>query len=335
MAEIIVREAIAQGLREALEQDESVFLLGEDIGEYDGAYAVTRGFLKDFGPERIRDTPISESGFVGAAVGAALVGLRPIVEIMTINFSMLAMDQIINHAAKFHYMSDGQLTVPMVIRTVTGGGAQLAATHSQSLEGWYASVPGLKVAVPSTPYDALGLLRTSIKDDNPIIFAEHALLYGSRGEVPSEYYEVPFGQAAVRREGADVTIVGYSRMAQIALEAADMLAERGRHAEVIDLRTLRPFDIDTIVSRSRRPTARSLSKRRGVQAVSPARSRARCRRPLSTTWTVRWSASADSTFPRRTPGRSRPRPSRTQVAWSVRSPETSRFEQRSSPTTDS
>ena len=247
MSEIIVREAIAQGLREALEQDENVFLLGEDIGDYDGAYAVTRGFLKDFGPERIRDTPISESGFVGAAIGAALVGLRPIVEIMTINFSLLAMDQIINHAAKLRYMSDGQLTVPMVIRTVTGGGAQLAATHSQSFEGWYASVPGLKVAVPSTPYDALGLLRTSIKDDNPIVFAEHALLYGIRGEVPSEYYEVPFGQATVSREGADVTIIGYSRMAHIALEAADVLAERGRHAEVIDIRTLRPLDIDTIV----------------------------------------------------------------------------------------
>jgi pyruvate dehydrogenase E1 component beta subunit len=247
MTEIIVREAIAQGLREALEQDENVFLLGEDIGEYDGAYAVTRGFLKDFGPERIRDTPISESGFVGAAVGAALVGMRPIVEVMTINFSLLAMDQIINHAAKLRYMSNGQLTVPMVIRTVTGGGAQLGATHSQSFEGWYASVPGLKVVVPSTPYDALGLLRTSIRDDNPIIFAEHALLYGIRGEVPGEYYEVPFGQAAVRREGTDVTIVGYSRMTHVALDAADMLAERGRHAEVVDLRTLRPLDVGTIV----------------------------------------------------------------------------------------
>ena len=247
MAEIIVREAIAQGLREALEQDDRVFMLGEDIGAYDGAYAVTRGFLKDFGPERIRDTPISESGFVGAAVGAALVGLRPVVEIMTINFSLLAMDQIINHAAKLRYMSDGQLSVPMVIRTVTGGGAQLAATHSQSFEGWYASVPGLKVVVPSTPYDALGLLRTALSDNNPIIFAEHALLYGVRGEVPSEYYEIPFGQAVVRRQGADVTIVGYSRMAHVAMDAADKLAERGREADVIDLRTLRPLDVGTIV----------------------------------------------------------------------------------------
>ncbi len=247
MAEIIVREAIAQGLREALERDERVFMMGEDIGAYDGAYAVTRGFLKEFGPERIRDTPISEAGFVGAAVGAALVGMRPIVEIMTINFSLLAMDQIVNHAAKLRYMSDGQLTVPVTIRTVTGGGAQLAATHSQSFEGWYASVPGLKVVAPSTPYDALGLLRTALKDDNPILFAEHALLYGVRGEVPDEHYEVPFGKAAVRREGADVTIIGYSRMSHVAEQAADKLAERGRQAEVIDLRTLRPLDIDTVV----------------------------------------------------------------------------------------
>ena len=247
MDEITLREAVARGLREALERDGNVFLLGEDIGEYDGAYAVTRGFLDDYGPERIRDTPISESGFVGAAIGAALVGMRPVVEIMTINFSLLAMDQIVNHAAKLRYMSDGQLSVPLVIRTVTGGGAQLAATHSQSFEGWYASVPGLKVATPSTPYDALGLLRAAIKDDDPVVFAEHALLYGVRGEAPSEYYEVPLGKAAVRREGEDVTIVGYSRMARVAEQAADLLAANGRSAEVIDLRTLRPLDIDAVV----------------------------------------------------------------------------------------
>lgn len=247
MSEMILREAIAHGLREALEQDESVFLIGEDIGAYNGAYAVTRGLMDDFGEERVRDTPIAESGFVGAAIGAALVGMKPIVEIMTINFSLLAMDQIINHAAKLRYMSNGQLSVPVVIRTVTGGGAQLAATHSQSFEGWYASVPGLKVVVPSTPYDALGLLRTSLKDGNPIVFAEHALLYRVGGEVPDEYYDVPFGKAAIRREGEDITIVGYSRMAHIAQEAAEKLAEKGRSAEVIDLRTLRPFDVDTIV----------------------------------------------------------------------------------------
>ena len=247
MSEMILREALAYGLREALEQDESVYLIGEDIGAYNGAYAVTRGLLDDFGEERVRDAPIAESGFVGAAIGSALVGMKPIVEIMTINFSLLAMDQIINHAAKLRYMSNGQLSVPVVIRTVTGGGAQLAATHSQSFEGWYASVPGMKVAVPSTPYDALGLLRTSLKDGNPILFAEHALLYRVRGEVPDEYYDVPFGKAAVRQEGEDVTIVGYSRMAHTAQEAADKLAEKGRSAEVIDLRTLRPFDVETIV----------------------------------------------------------------------------------------
>ena len=246
MAEMQLREAIAQGLREALREDDRAFMLGEDIGAYDGAYAVTRGFLAEFGEDRVRDTPISESGFVGAAIGAALVGMRPIVEIMTINFSLLAMDQIVNHAAKLRYMSNGQLKVPLTIRTVTGGGAQLAATHSQSFEGWYASVPGLKVAVPATPKDALGLLRTSLKDDNPIIFAEHALLYGARGEVPEEYYEIPFGKARVTREGEDVTIIGYSRMARIAEDAANALAERGVSAEVIDLRTLRPLDVDAL-----------------------------------------------------------------------------------------
>ena len=247
MAEIIIRDAIARGLREALEADERVFLIGEDIGAYDGAYAVTRGFLDRYGPERIRDAPISESGFVGAGIGAALTGMRPVVEIMTINFSLLAMDQIINHAAKLRYMSNGQLSVPMIIRTVTGGGGQLAATHSQSFEGWYASVPGLRVAVPATPYDALGLLRASLKQQDPVIFAEHSLLYGVRGEVPDEYYEVPFGSAVVRRRGGDVTIIGYSRMTHIALEAADRLAENGREAEVIDLRTLSPLDIETVV----------------------------------------------------------------------------------------
>ena len=247
MPEMIIREAIAKGLREALDEDDRVFMLGEDIGAYDGAYAVTRGFLKEYGPERIMDTPISESVIVGAAVGAALAGLRPIVEIMTINFTLLAMDQLINHAAKLRYMSNGQFTVPMMIRTVTGGGGQLAATHSQSFEGWFASVPGLKVLTPSTPYDALGLLRAARKDLNPIVYTEHAMLYGVRGEVPEEYYEVPLGKAIVRRPGKDITIIGYSRMAHIAEEAADMLAEKGVEAEVIDLRSLRPLDTETLV----------------------------------------------------------------------------------------
>lgn len=247
MPETIIREAIARGLRDALQGDENVFLMGEDIGAYGGAYAVTKGFLEEFGPERIKDTPIAESVMVGSAVGAAILGLRPIIEIMTINFSLLAMDQIVNHAAKLSYMTNGQMKVPIVIRTVTGGGGQLGATHSQSFEGWYASVPGLKVAVPSTPYDALGLLRTAIKDENPVIFAEHAMLYGRRGEVPDEWYEVPFGEAAIHRPGSDITIVAYSGMVPVALKAAEALADKGREAEVIDLRTLRPLDMDTVV----------------------------------------------------------------------------------------
>ncbi len=246
MAEITIREAIARGLREALESDDRVFIMGEDVGAYEGAYAVTRGFLKEYGPERIMDTPISESAIVGSAVGAALAGLRPIVEIMTINFTMLAMDQIVNNAAKMRYMSNGQFSVPLVLRTVTGGGGQLGATHSQSLEGWYASVPGLKVAAPSTPYDALGLLRSSIDDPNPVIFAEHALLYGVTGEVPDDHYQVPLGSATVRRPGADITIVGYSRMAQVATQVAELLALQGKEAEVIDLRTLQPLDMETV-----------------------------------------------------------------------------------------
>ena len=248
MPEMILREAVSRGLREALDRDDRVFLMGEDIGAYGGAYAVTRGFLEDYGPDRVKDTPIAESVIVGSAIGAAMGGLRPIVEIMTINFTLLAMDQIVNHAAKLRYMSNGQMAVAMIIRTVTGGGGQLGPTHSQSFEGWYASVPGLKVAVPSTPYDALGLLRSAVKTEDPIIYAEHALLYGVRGEVPNEWYEVPFGKAAVRRTGSDVTIIGYSRMAHVAGEAAKALEDgKGIDAEVIDLRTLRPLDVETVI----------------------------------------------------------------------------------------
>lgn len=247
MGEMIVREAIAQGLREALDGDERVLLMGEDIGVYGGAYAVTKGMLDQYGEERIKDTPIAESVIVGSAVGAAMAGLRPIVEIMTINFILLAIDQVVNNAAKLRYMSNGQIEVPIVIRTVTGGGGQLGATHSQSLEGWFASVPGLKVAVPSDPYDALGLLRTAVADENPVIYAEHSLLYGVRGEVPDEPYEIPFGQAAVKRPGRDVTIVAYSKMVHTAMEAAQTLATRGVEAEVVDLRTLRPLDTQTVI----------------------------------------------------------------------------------------
>lgn len=251
MAEIIIRDAVAKALREAL-ADERVFIMGEDIGAYGGAYAVTRGFLDEFGPKRVMDTPISESVIVGAGVGAALAGLKPIVELMTINFSLVAIDQIVNHAAKLRYMSDGQFSVPLIIRTVTGGGGQLAATHSQSFENWYASVPGLKVAVPATPYDALGLFRTAMKDNNPILFAEHSLLYGVRGDVPDEWYEIPFGKADVKREGDDVTIVAYSRMTHIAMQAAEILAAGGAQAEVIDLRTLSPWDRQTVVQSVRK-----------------------------------------------------------------------------------
>ncbi len=256
MPQTTYRDAMTRALREAL-QDERVFLMGEDVGEYGGAYAVTRGLLAEFGPERIRETPIAESVIVGAGTGAALVGMRPIVELMTINFSLLAMDQIVNHTAKLRYMSGGQLSSPLVIRTVTGGGASVAATHSQSLEGWFASVPGLRVAVPSTPYDALGLFRYSMQQEDPVIFVEHALLYGTRGEVPDERYVIPFGKADVKRTGSDVTIVGYARMSVVAMRAAEQLESQGISAEVVDLRTLSPLDSDTVLE-SVRKTGRAV-----------------------------------------------------------------------------
>lgn len=252
MPENTIRQAIGLGLREALDSDERVYIMGEDVGAYGGSYAVTKGFLVDYGPKRIKDTPISESVMVGCGVGAAMGGIRPVVEIMSINFSLLAMDQIVNHAAKMRFMSGGQFTVPLIIRTVTGGGSGLAATHSQSLEGWYASVPGLKVVVPSTPYDALGLLRTAFLDYNPVMFVEHALLYKAKGEVPEEFYTVPFGQAAVRRRGRDLTIVAFGQMVNVALEVAERYAKRGREVEVIDLRTLSPLDIPTVIESTKK-----------------------------------------------------------------------------------
>lgn len=257
MPEINLRDAVSQGLREALDTDDRVFIIGEDIGEFKGPYAVTNGFLDQYGPERIIDSPISEAAMVGAGIGSALGGLRPVIEIMTINFMLLAMDQIVNHAAKLRYMSNGQITVPLVIRTVTGGGGQLGATHSQSLEVWFASVPGLTVVAPSDPFDALGLLRSSIEDDDPVIFAEHALLYRVKGDVPDRHYKVPLGMAKVKRHGTDITLVAYSRMVHVALEAAEALAERGVDAEVVDLRTLRPLDTETVVE-SVRKTGRAV-----------------------------------------------------------------------------
>lgn len=243
MAEINYREAIRQALREEMQRDERVLLLGEDIGPYGGAHAVTRGLLEEFGEKRVRDTPIAESVIIGASVGAAMAGLRPVAEMMSINFSLLAMDQIVNHAAKIRYMSGGQFTVPLVIRAVTGAGNQLGAQHSQSLEGWFAHVPGLIVVAPSTPYDAKGLLKTAVRDDNPVMFVEHTLLYNVKDEVPEGDYMVPIGSSVVRRTGNDVTLVGYLRMAHVALAAAGTLARRGVSAEVIDLRSLQPLDM--------------------------------------------------------------------------------------------
>ena len=241
------RQAVTQALEEALDEDQRVFLVGEDIGPYGGAFVVTKGFWDKYGPRRIKDSPLSESAFVGAGVGAAMVGLRPIVEIMTINFALLAMDQIVNHAAKIRYMSGGQLSVPLLIRTVTGAGASVAATHSQSFEGWFASVPGLYVVVPSTPQDALGLFRSCRELQDPVVFVEHVLLYSSLGDVPDFPYKIPLGQADVKRSGSDVTIVSYSRMVEVSLIAAEQLSQQGIDAEVIDLRTLRPLDIETMV----------------------------------------------------------------------------------------
>jgi pyruvate/2-oxoglutarate/acetoin dehydrogenase E1 component len=248
MAEISYRDAMARALRETLNEDAQAFIMGEDVGLYGGTYAVTKGFLEEFGRRRVIDTPISESVMVGAGTGAAMGGVHPIVEIMTINFTLLAMDQIVNHAAKMRYMSGGQYSVPLIIRTVTGSGGQLGATHSQSLEGWYASVPGLKVVVPSTPHDALGLFRSVRKEQDPVMFIEHILLYGTKGEVPEAHYVLPLGVADIKIPGDDFTIVAYSRMVLVAMAAAEELAKRGINVEVIDLRTLSPLDMETVVT---------------------------------------------------------------------------------------
>src|SRR5438270_5401511 len=248
------REALNQALREEMEADDSVFVMGEDVGVFQGAFKVSEGLLEEFGEKRVRDTPISENTIVGMGVGAAMAGLRPIVEIMTVNFALLAMDQIINSAAHIHYMFGGQAKVPMVVRFPQGGGHQLGPTHSHTLEAMFLHVPGLLVAVPSTPADAKGLLKAAIRDDNPVIFIEHEYLYGQRGDVPEDGEVVArFGEATVRREGDDVTIVGISRMALTAARAAEQLAfEHEVEAEVIDPRTLRPLDLDTILQSVRK-----------------------------------------------------------------------------------
>jgi pyruvate dehydrogenase E1 component beta subunit len=254
MAELRYREALNAALREELRRDERVVLLGEDIGVFGGAFKVTDGLLEEFGERRVRDTPISENTIVGVGVGAAMSGLRPVVELMTINFALLAFDQIVNHAAHIRYMFGGQVSVPLVIRMPQGAGHQLGPTHSHCLEAMFLHVPGLLVAVPSTAADAKGLLKTAIRDENPVIFIEHESLYGVRGEVPEdEDHLVGFGRARIARAGSDVTIVGVSRMALTAERAAQTLAsEHGVEAEVIDPRTLRPLDLDTILASVRK-----------------------------------------------------------------------------------
>jgi pyruvate dehydrogenase E1 component beta subunit len=246
MATLTMREALNQAMREEMRRDPSVFLLGEEVGQYQGAYKITQGLLQEFGEWRVRDTPIAEEAIAGIAVGAAFVGMRPIAEMMTFNFSILALDQIVNHAAKYRYMSGGQIRCPMVMRGPSGAAAQVAAQHSQAFESWFAHVPGLVVAMPSTPKDAKGLLKSAIRDDNPVIFMENEVLYNLKGEVPEEEYTIPLGLADVKRVGRDVTIVAWSRSTQFALQAAELLAKDGIEAEVVDPRTLRPLDEDLI-----------------------------------------------------------------------------------------
>jgi pyruvate dehydrogenase E1 component beta subunit len=257
MTVISYRQALHDTLRTELQRDESVILLGEEIGIFEGSYKITAGLLAEFGPARVRDTPICEEGFVGAAVGAAMLGMRPVVEIMTINFSLLAIDQIVNHAAKMHAMFGGQVSVPMVIRTPGGGGQQLAATHSQNLEVWYAHVPGLKVVAPATPADAKALLTAAIRDDDPVLFLENLALYNTKGEVPDGEQVAEIGTASVAKVGRDLTVVSYSRSTVVALEVARQLEADGVSVEVVDLRSLRPLDRETICA-SVRKTSRAV-----------------------------------------------------------------------------
>jgi len=248
MRQITYRQALFEGMREELQRDPKVFIMGEDIEDpFGGSYKVTKGLSSEFGRERVRNTPISELAIAGAAVGAAITGMRPIAEIMYLDFTTLSIDQIVNQAAKIRYMSGGQIEVPLVIRTQEGSGNASAAQHGQCLEAWYAHVPGLKVVMPATPFDAKGLLKSSVRDNNPIVFIENKMLYNVKGEVPNEDYTVPIGKARVIQEGMDVTIVSYSRMVHEALQAAAKLKEKGISVEVIDLRTISPLDMETIL----------------------------------------------------------------------------------------
>ncbi|MCE1253257.1 MAG: alpha-ketoacid dehydrogenase subunit beta [Anaerolineae bacterium] len=247
MARLTMREAISQALWEEMERDPSVFILGEEVGVWGGTYAVTKGFFDHFGAERVRDTPIAEAAIIGAAIGSAAAGLRPVAELMTINFAFSAMDHIVNEAAKMHYMFNGQFVLPLVIRTVGGGGRQLGATHSQTPDAIFAHFPGLKVIAPGTPADAKGLLKAAIRSNDPVMFIEHATLYQVRGEVPDGDYIIPLGKSTIQRPGKDVTIVTYSKMLEVSTKAADELSKQGIEAEIVDLRSLRPLDMSPVL----------------------------------------------------------------------------------------
>ena len=249
MRTLTYRDALREGIREEMLRDERIFILGEDIAGYGGTYAVSKGLFEEFGEKRVRDTPLAEEAITGAAIGAALAGLRPILELMTVNFSLLASDLLVNSAAKFHYMFGGQPQIPLVVRMPGGGGAQRGAQHSQMLESLYAHIPGLKVVMPATPYDAKGMLKSAVRDPNPVLFIEHELLYNVKGEVPDEGvdYTVPLDRGEIKREGQHVTIITFSRMLHVTLQAAEELAKEGIEAEVIDLRSIRPIDIDLIL----------------------------------------------------------------------------------------
>jgi pyruvate dehydrogenase E1 component beta subunit len=248
MPVLTYRDALNAALREEMSRDDRVFLMGEEVAEYDGAYKVSRGLLKEFGPHRVVDTPIAELGFAGIGVGAAMVGLRPIIEFMTWNFALLAIDQIVNSAAKMRYMSGGQVGCPIVFRGPGGAALQLSSQHSQAFESWYAHIPGLKVVAPGTPADAKGLLKSAIRDDDPIVFIEGEMLYNTKGEVPDGEHLVPIGKADVKRSGTDVTLVCHSKTLPVALKAAEQLAGEGVSAEVVDLRTIRPLDTETVLN---------------------------------------------------------------------------------------
>jgi len=263
---VTYREAINEALREEMERDDKVFLLGEDVGAFGGAFAVTKGLYEKFGPKRIIDMPISESVIIGSALGCALTGLRPVAEIMFIDFTCVCMDQIVNQVAKIRYKLGGQVKVPLVIRTQGGAGKSYAAQHSQSLESWFVHTPGIKVVMPSTPYDTKGLLKSCIREDNPIMFIEHKLLYNTKGEIPDGDYTIPIGKADIKREGNDVTIATYSKMVLFALEAANILEKEGISVEVIDLRTLSPLDMD-VISDSVKKTGRLLTVEEGNKSL--------------------------------------------------------------------